>query len=57
VEKTINAYKMLEGNTGKRELRRHKLLWEDKIKTGINEIRSRWTGFIWLRTETSGGLL
>jgi hypothetical protein len=32
--------------------------WEDNIKIGLRETGwSAWTGFIWLRTEISDGLL
>jgi hypothetical protein len=38
---------------GKRLLRRHRRRWEYNIKMdGV-----AWTGFIWFRIETSGGLL
>jgi hypothetical protein len=43
---------------GKRPLRRPGHRWKDDIKIDLLEIERRaWTGFIWLRTGTSGGLL
>ena len=44
--------------TGKRPLRRPRLRWEDNIRMDLKEIgRERmWTGLIWLRMGTSGGL-
>jgi hypothetical protein len=32
-------------------------MWEDNIKMDLGEDGAVWTGLIWLRTETSGGLL
>jgi hypothetical protein len=33
-------------------------MWEDNIKTDLVEMYERmWTGFIWLRIGTGGGLL
>jgi hypothetical protein len=43
---------------GKRPLERPRRKWEDNIKTDLREIGwVVWTGFIWLRTGTSGDLL
>jgi hypothetical protein len=42
----------------KKTLGKSRLRWEDNIKMYIEEQDMRvWTGYIWLRTETSGGLL
>jgi hypothetical protein len=41
----------------KRLLRRYKRVWEDNIRMDLTEIGRAWTGFIWLRRGTSGGLL
>jgi hypothetical protein len=49
---------MVERLGGKRPLGRLRRRWEDDIKMDLNEIGfGVWIGFIWLRTETSGGLL
>jgi hypothetical protein len=44
---------------GNRPLGRHRLRWEDNIKMDLQEMRGRgaWTGLIWLRIGTDGGLL
>jgi hypothetical protein len=45
---------------GKRPLGRPKCRWVDNIKIDLREIRWDgvvWTGSIWLRIGTSGGLL
>jgi hypothetical protein len=49
---------MLVGKTeGKRPLGSHIRMWEDNIKMGIRGIvEVVWTGLIWLRIGTSGGL-
>jgi hypothetical protein len=54
-----NAYKILVENPEvKTPLGIPRRRWEDNIRMVIREIRSRvWTGFMWLRTGTSGGLL
>jgi hypothetical protein len=42
----------------KRPLGRPRHRWEDTIKMDIKKIKGEaWTGFIWLRTGISGGLL
>jgi hypothetical protein len=40
---------------GKRPVGRTRCRWVDNIKKDLREIV--WTGLIWLRIETSGGLL
>jgi len=50
-----NAYKILVGKPeGTRPLRRTMCRWEDNIRMDLRGGKL-WTGFIWLRTETSGG--
>jgi len=50
-----NTYKILVGTPeGMRPLRRPRCKWEDNIRMDLREV---WTGFIWLRTGTLGGLL
>jgi hypothetical protein len=53
-----NGYKMLVGKPeGKRPFGRRRRRWEDNIKTNLWEKYFRmWTGFIWLRLGTGGGL-
>jgi len=43
---------------GKRPLRRSRLRWEDNMRMDLKEIGREgiWTGLIWLRIVTSGGL-
>jgi hypothetical protein len=41
---------------GKRPLGRPKRRWEDNIKMDLQDV-GVWTGFSWLRIETSGGIL
>jgi hypothetical protein len=46
------------GNLLERLLGRHWRRWEDSIEMDLLEVGWRaWTGLIWLRTETSAGLL
>jgi hypothetical protein len=56
-----NAYRILVGKPeGRRPLRRPRCRWVDNIKIDLREIGWDgvvWTGSIWLRIETSGGLL
>jgi hypothetical protein len=55
-----NAYRILVGKPeGKRLLRRPRRRWEDNIRIGLKRDRIGvvWTGLIWLRIGTSGGLL
>jgi hypothetical protein len=43
---------------GKRELGRRRREWENSVETGVKELDGRqWTGLIWLRIGTRGGLL
>jgi hypothetical protein len=52
-----SAYKILVGNPeGKRPLGRSRHTWGDNINRHLKEIVI-WTGFIWLRIGTGGGLL
>jgi hypothetical protein len=52
-------YKILMGEPeGKRPLRRPGRRWEDGIKMDLREIGwGVWSGFIWVRIGTGGGLL
>jgi hypothetical protein len=56
-----NAYRILVGKPeGRRPLGRPRRRWVDNIKIGLREIEWDgvvWTGSIWLRIGTSGGLL
>jgi hypothetical protein len=55
-----NAYRILEGKPeGKRPLGTPRRRWEDNIKMDLRERQDGvvWTGLIWLRIGTSGGLL
>jgi hypothetical protein len=54
-----NAYRILVGKPErKRPLGRLRRRWVDSIKIDFREIRWMvWTGSIWLRIGTSGGLL
>jgi hypothetical protein len=53
------AYRALVGKPeGRRSLERPRRRWEDNIKMDLREVRwSAWTGLIWLRIGTGGGLL
>jgi hypothetical protein len=53
------VYKVLVGEPkGKRPLRRPKRRWEDGIRMDLRETGwGMWSGFGWLRTGISGGLL
>jgi hypothetical protein len=53
------AYRILVGwPEGRRPLGRPRHRWEDNLKTDLQEVRwGAWTGLIWLRIETGGGLL
>jgi hypothetical protein len=53
------AYNILVGKPkGKRPLGRPRRTWVDNIKMDLTEIQwVVWTGSIWLRIGTSGGLL
>jgi hypothetical protein len=54
-----NAYRTLVGKQeGRRPLGRPRQRWVDNIKMDLREIGwDGWTGSIWLRIGTSGGLL
>jgi hypothetical protein len=53
------AYGVLEGRPeGRRPLGRPRRRWEDNIKMDLQEVGwEAWTGLIWLRIGTGGGLL
>jgi hypothetical protein len=53
------AYRILVGRPeGRRSLGRPRRRWEDNIKTDLQEVGcGAWTGLIWLRIGTGGGLL
>jgi hypothetical protein len=53
------AYKVLVGRPkGRRPLGRPRRRSEDNIKMDLQEVRwGAWTGLIWLRIGTGGGLL
>jgi hypothetical protein len=52
-----NAYRILVGKPeGKRPVGRLRRRWVDNIKMDLRKDRMVWTGSIWLRLGTSGGL-
>jgi hypothetical protein len=53
------AYRVLVGRPeGRRPLGRPRHRWKDNIKMNLQEVRwGAWTGLIWLRIGTGGGLL
>jgi hypothetical protein len=53
------AYRILVGRPeGRRPLGRPRHRWENNIKMDLQEVGwGAWTGLIWLRIETGGGLL
>jgi hypothetical protein len=53
------AYSILVGRPqGRRSLETSRRRWEDNIKINLQEVEwGAWTGLIWLRTVTGGGLL
>jgi hypothetical protein len=53
------AYRALVGNPeGRRPLGRPRHRWEDNIKMDLREVGwGAWTGSIWLRIGTGGGVL
>jgi hypothetical protein len=53
------AYRILVGRPeGRRPLVRPRRRWEDNIKMDLQVVGwGTWTGLIWLRIETGGGLL
>jgi hypothetical protein len=54
-----NVYRVLVGKPeGKRPLERPRYGWENGLKMDLREIGWMiWSGFIWLRVGTDGGLL
>jgi hypothetical protein len=54
-----NVYRVLVGKPeGKRPLERTRLRWENGTKMDLKEIGwGVWSGFIWHRIGTGGGLL
>ena len=42
---------------GRRPLERPRHRWEDNFKMDLREVGWAWTGSIWLRIGTDGGLL
>jgi hypothetical protein len=58
MEEKRNAYKLLVGKQeGKRPLETPRRRWVDNIKMELREIVWMvWTGLIWLRIGTSGGV-
>jgi hypothetical protein len=53
-----NAYRILVGKPeGKRPLGTPRCTWVDNIKMDLRRDRMGWIGLMWLRRETSGGLL
>jgi hypothetical protein len=53
-----NAYKILLGNPeGKTPLGRPRRRWVDNIQMDLRQDGVVWTGWMWLRIWTSGGLL
>jgi hypothetical protein len=53
------AYRILVGRSeGRRPLGRLRRRWEDNIKMDLQEVGwGAWTGLIWLKIGTGGGLL
>jgi hypothetical protein len=53
------AYRVLVGRPeGRRPLGRPRRRWEDNIKMDLKDLEwGAWTGLIWLRIGTGGGLL
>jgi hypothetical protein len=53
----VNAYRILVGKPeGKRPLGRPKRRWVDNIKGHLTQDGVVWTGSIWIRIGTSGGI-
>jgi hypothetical protein len=53
-----NVYRILVVKPeGKRPLERPRRRWEDNIRMDLRYDGAIWTGLIWLRIGTSGGLL
>jgi hypothetical protein len=59
MEKRRGAYRVLVGKPeGRRPLERPRRRWEDNVKMDLREVGwGAWTGSIWLRIGTGGGLL
>jgi hypothetical protein len=57
--KMRNVHNILVGKPeGKRPGGRSRCRWEDNIRMDLREMWwEEWTGFMWLRIGTSGGLL
>jgi hypothetical protein len=54
----MNAYRVLVGKPeGKRPLGRPRRRWVDNIKKDLRPDGMVWTGSIWFRIGTNGGLL
>jgi len=53
------AYRVLVGKPeGKRQFGRPRCRWEDNINMDLQEVRREtWSGLMWLRIQTGGGLL
>jgi hypothetical protein len=53
-----NAYRILVGKPKrKRPLERPRRRWADNVTMALRQNVMEWTGSIWLRIGTSGGLL
>jgi hypothetical protein len=53
-----NVYRILVGKPeGKRAVRKPVCRWKNNIKMDLRDDGVVWTGLIWLRTGTCGGLL
>ena len=49
---------LVEKPEGKRTLGKPRCRWKDNIKTDVQEVElGAWTGLLWLRIVTCGGLL
>jgi hypothetical protein len=59
IDEGRGAYRILVGRPeGTRPLGRPRRRWEDNIKIDLQDVGwGAWTGLIWLRTGTGGGLL
>jgi hypothetical protein len=58
MEEKRNAYIIFVGKPeGKRVLGRPRCMLVDNIKIDVSEVGVVWTGLVWLRIGTSGGLL
>jgi hypothetical protein len=54
----LNAYRILVGKPeGKKPLRRPRRRWVDDIKIDLRYDGVVWSGLIWLRIGTNGGLI